>query len=43
LAGRYTGDRQENFDIYLPVWLARRNKLIFGALYMGGTFFAIRT
>jgi hypothetical protein len=33
LAGRYTEQRADNFDIYLPLWLARRNKLIFGALF----------
>jgi len=41
LASRYSEDRQENFDIYLPIWLARRNKMIFGALYIGGTLFAV--
>jgi hypothetical protein len=33
LAGRYTKARTENFDIYLPLWLARRNKMIFGTLF----------
>lgn len=37
LAARYTGDRRANFDIYLPEWLACRNKLIFGGLYIAGT------
>jgi len=41
LASRYSDDRQENFDIYLPIWLARRNQVIFGALYFGGTLFAV--
>ena len=36
VAGRYTADRQPNFDIYLPEWLARHNKGIFGSLYVGG-------
>jgi hypothetical protein len=36
LAARYTDDRQDNFDIYLPLWLARYNKHIFGTLYLGG-------
>lgn len=36
VAARYTGDRQENFDIYLPAWLARHNKTIFGTLYVVG-------
>lgn len=35
-AGRYTADRRANFDIYLPEWLARNNKLLFGALYACG-------
>lgn len=36
MATRYTDDRRDNFDIYLPEWLARHNKLIFGALYVAG-------
>lgn len=36
VAARYTSDRAANFDIYLPVWLARWNKLIFGSLYIAG-------
>jgi hypothetical protein len=35
-AARYTSDRRDNFDIYLPEWLARHNKLIFGAIYFCG-------
>jgi hypothetical protein len=34
LAARYTEDRRSNFDIYLPEWLARYNKEIFGTLYL---------
>jgi hypothetical protein len=30
VAAHYADDRSDNFDIYLPLWLARRNKLIFG-------------
>ena len=33
LAARYTEDRAANFDIYLPEWLARNNKAIFGTLF----------
>ena len=33
LAARFTPDRADNFDIYLPVWLARNNKTIFGTLF----------
>ena len=36
VAGRYTSDRRDNFDIYLPLWLARQNKTIFGTLYAVG-------
>jgi hypothetical protein len=36
VAARYTSDRRVNFDIYLPEWLARHNKVIFGSLYVGG-------
>lgn len=36
IAARYTEDRRPNFDIYLPEWLARYNKEIFGSLYVGG-------
>jgi hypothetical protein len=36
LAARFTEDRTDNFDIYLPVWLARHNKTIFGCLFLAG-------
>jgi hypothetical protein len=36
IAARYTEDRRVNFDIYLPPWLARQTKVIFGSLYAGG-------
>lgn len=36
VAARYTADRSDNFDIYLPVWLARHNKVIFGTLFAAG-------
>ncbi len=41
LAARYTDDRHDNFDIYLPAWLARHNKLIFGIIFCAGLAFAI--
>ncbi|MCB1053078.1 MAG: hypothetical protein H6510_02590 [Acidobacteria bacterium] len=34
VAERFTSQRQDNFDIYLPLWLARYNKQIFGSLYV---------
>lgn len=36
IAARYTRDRRANFDIYLPEWLARHNKVVFGLLYFAG-------
>ena len=36
IAARYTVDRRHNFDIYLPAWLARYNKVIFGSLFVVG-------
>jgi hypothetical protein len=41
VAERYTDERRANFDIYLPEWLARHNKSIFGALYLAGIAFAL--
>lgn len=38
LAARYTEDRADNFDIYLPEWLALRNKAISGSLFICGEF-----
>jgi hypothetical protein len=37
LAARYTDDRSDNFDIYLPLWLARHNQMIFGSLFLLGS------
>ena len=41
LAARYTEERADNFDIYLPLWLARRNKAIFGTLFAVGILFVL--
>ncbi|HMN74592.1 MAG TPA: hypothetical protein PKC97_00880 [Burkholderiaceae bacterium] len=41
VAARYTDERQPNFDIYLPEWLARYNKHIFGTLYAAGLAFTL--
>jgi hypothetical protein len=41
VAAHYTDDRSDNFDIYLPNWLARRNKLIFGWLFAVGLVFSL--
>ena len=36
LAARYASDRAESaaFDIYLPDWVARHNKTLFGTLFL---------
>jgi hypothetical protein len=39
VAARYTSDRQDNFDIFLPLWLARYNKQIFGVLFLAGLIY----
>jgi hypothetical protein len=36
LAARYTANRNPNFDIYPPSWLAQHNKVIFGMLFVAG-------
>lgn len=40
VAARYTDDQHDNFDIYLPEWLAKYNKSIFDALYVAVVVFA---
>lgn len=41
VAARYTDDRRDNFDIYLPLWLAKYNKLLFGSLFAAGLLFTL--
>jgi hypothetical protein len=41
VAARYTDERQDNFDIYLPLWLARYNKQIFGSLFLAGLIYTL--
>ena len=41
LAARFTSERTDNFDIYLPKWLARHNKRIFGGLFTVFELFVI--
>jgi hypothetical protein len=36
VAARYTSERLDNFDIFLPLWLARYNKEIFGSVFLAG-------
>jgi len=41
VAARYTDDRRDNFDICLPLLLARYNKLIFGWLFAAVLLWAL--
>jgi hypothetical protein len=42
VAARYTAQREDNFDIYLPLWLAKHNKTIFTPLYvLGAAYVAV--
>ncbi len=41
VAARYTDERKDNFDIYLPLWLARYNKQIFGSLFFAGLLYTL--
>jgi hypothetical protein len=41
VAASYTDDRRDNFDIYLPLWLARHNKVVFGTLFVAGLAFVL--
>ena len=41
VAARYTKDHADNFDIYLPLWLARYNKQIFGTLFVAGELYVL--
>jgi hypothetical protein len=41
IAGRFTEDRTDAFDIYLPRWVARWNKELFGSIFLAGEIFTI--
>lgn len=41
VAARWTDERRDNFDIYLPLWLARHNKTVFGGLFVVGLGYAL--
>jgi hypothetical protein len=36
VARRYSNSKQDNFDIFLPNWLAKYNKRIFTTIFIGG-------
>ena len=41
LAQRFRTEKRANFDIYLPEWVARRNKEIFGTLFVVNELIAV--
>ncbi|AGK53539.1 hypothetical protein B1NLA3E_08885 [Bacillus sp. 1NLA3E] len=41
LGYKYTENQEVGFDIYLPRWLAKNNKLIFGTIYVTGLLLVI--
>jgi len=38
IAGNYSNSQKENFDIFLPNWLAKHNKLIFYIYFHSRTY-----
>jgi len=40
MAQKYADDTRTGFDIYLPAWLAKNNKIIFTILFLIGLFLA---
>ena len=41
VARRYSSDGRDNFDIYLPLWLARFNKHIFGSIFAAALLYLL--
>lgn len=41
VAARYTTDRRDNFDICLPLVVARYNKQVFGSLFVAGVLLGL--
>ena len=41
MARKYSDSEKDNFDIYLPNWLARHNKLIFTTIYIIGVIIVL--
>lgn len=41
VAARFTDERIDNFDIFLPLWLATHNKSVFGTLYVAGIAYTL--
>lgn len=41
IARKYSDSQKDNFDIFLPNWLAKHNKLIFTSIFLAGVFLVI--
>jgi hypothetical protein len=41
IAAKYTNKRDDNFDIFLPNWLAKNNKIIFSSIWLLGVVIVI--
>lgn len=41
LARKYSDSQKENFDIFLPNWLAKHNKLIFTSIFIVGLLLVV--
>lgn len=41
MARKYSDSQKENFDIFLPNWLAKYNKLIFSSIFIFGVVLVI--
>jgi len=41
LARKYSDSTKDNFDIFLPNWLARHNKVIFTLIFLLGLIFVL--
>lgn len=37
IARKYSDSKKDNFDIFLPEWVARHNKLIFTSIFLFGS------
>lgn len=41
MAAKLTSERADNFDIFLPNWLAKNNKVIFSSIFIFGLLMVI--
>lgn len=41
LARKYSDSKKDNFDIFLPNWLAKHNKVIFTSIFILGLIFVM--